>query len=376
MELGVVEWSLLSLFIFNYLSCLFLARLHWNIYSAQGICYIHRGKDNVARYKWLVFLFCMFAGYAGDFHHYQLEFDSLTRFPDSYTHMEAMYPWLISHLCYGEYMLFRLIIWGGAVWTYQKALKRMGLDSVFVWVCFAAISLTTAFAIGRGSLGFGLIMLGYSYLIVPGKNKKLSTILGALCIIGALFTHKSIVLLIPPILLSFVKINFKRSVAIAVVMPLLIAAFRNYLIGYFEGTTVETAGQSYFVGTLESFGIGLSLWRYSCYLIVYLILGFFAYRIIVKHMPIDGIVRRIFFFTVILWFEYFLMYMAFTRVGEGDDAMSYRIFTLTYITLPILLGHAMKENYNNKLTYGTYLLAFFTSNYFLLYNMYTNALAK
>lgn len=320
--------------------------------------------------KIAILIFCIFGAFGGDWFSYQKEIHRIVVNPRivGYQHLEDLYIWIITHITKDNYLLFRFIIWSTSILCLSAGFQRLKTDTITTWSCFMVLSIAVSYAVGRGSLGFSLIIWGYSYFLLPDK-KISSYIKGAILLTASLFCHKSMFLLAPLTLVSFIKFNLKRSVAIAVLLPFIIVIFRNYILLRLS-TGEEMAGNPYFTLEQNKYGLGMNLWRYLYYFIIFGLIGLMYHSIIIKRRNLPIHIRRIFNFILLILLEYLTIYFALTAKNIGSDDIAWRIFAMLNIPLPIILSY-MISNRASKIYYYIFNLALLMSNYFILYNAYT-----
>lgn len=335
---------------------------------------IGNSKSKADFMKFSLFFFCIFGAFAGDWFHYQEEIEELTKYTTIYEqrHLEDIYVWLIEYITGNNYILFRVIIWGISVWILSKGVKRLKLDNVTTWCLFLVISVAVSYAVGRGSLGFSLIVCGYSYLLKPGRNKFCSYFYGVLLLSMSVFCHKSMFLLAPLALLSFVEINIKRTILAFILTMLISVPIRVYVITLMVSGE-DVVGSDYIRGEDNGgySGIGYNLWLYSYYFIIFFFIAYAYFKIVIKKIEVPVFVKRVFNFVLLIFFEYLTVYLAFRSVGIGNDALTFRIFTMINIPLPLVISYLISYKCSKRLFY---LVCFsvLMANYFIAYNAYTN----
>lgn len=340
-------------------------------FSGRNI-YILKNNRRLSFIKITALIFCVFGAYSGDWIHYLFEINILGALPKipEQRHFEPIYLWLIENVTHTNYILFRFIIWSLALLSLNFGLKRLHMDNIISWDCYLIICMVVSYAIGRGALGFSLIVWGYSYLLNPGRRKLVGFIKGIVLLTLSIFCHKSMFLLAPLTLLSFVKLNFKRIILICLLTFLMIGLFRDYVMRQLMADS-STAGREYFEEGEGYTGIGMNLWIFSYYIIIYSIIAYSFFRIVIKRDKIPLFIKRIFNFTILIFFEYIAIYFAFTFVGLGNWDLGWRIFTMLNIPIPLLLSYFLSKRFPKPMLY-LYNFTFLMADYFILYNVYTN----
>ena len=92
---------------------------------------------SLAKYRFALFLcviFCVFSFWGTDWFHYLEKFPMLQSGEKG--HMEDIYAWIAQNLS-PNYIIFRLIIWGGAFFLFIKTLKNLDISIDLALLFFA-----------------------------------------------------------------------------------------------------------------------------------------------------------------------------------------------------------------------------------------------
>ena len=94
-------------------------------FSCRGLFRCTKEKKRISRSLFIVLItiFCLFSFWGGDWFHYQYGFEHVAEI----THMEPVYLWLYTHS--HSYLLFRIIVWGSAVFLLLRAFKRLQINN-------------------------------------------------------------------------------------------------------------------------------------------------------------------------------------------------------------------------------------------------------
>lgn len=341
-------------------------------YLKDGI-YLSNNKRALKFIKFCILFVCIFGAFAGDWIHYQNEIEelgSMSQIPEQ-RHLEPLYIWIIQNITHSNYLFFRILVWSISLLCLDLGFKRLKLDNVTTWCCFMTLTLPISYSVGRGAFGFSLIVFGYSCLLNPGKQKLLGYVEGCILLALSIYCHKSMFLLIPLIFLSFIKLNIKRIIVILIAIALAIGSLRNYILNLLFADP-SMAGQEYFVENEDRInGIGMNIWIYSYTFIIYAILAFAFIRLFIQHHHAPKYIRRILHFTILILFEYIAIHFAFTYVGLGSWDLSWRIFQMLNIPVPILFSYFLSRKCPKYMLY-LYSYNYTMANYFIFYNIYTN----
>lgn len=156
----------------------------------------------------LYYLFCM---YPGDYYRYKDTVETIghvsaTEYDALRYHLEIPY-FTIINLVHNDYLLFRLVVWGGALLLFYLTSLRLELNkSTFVF--YLSIFIVPFTSTSRLALALSTCFYGYSLIIKPFPKKKiLSIILGILfCYLG-IKLHRSAPFLLLVLPLSLLKAN-------------------------------------------------------------------------------------------------------------------------------------------------------------------------
>ena len=355
---------------------LILLAAQWPFFSTirhdGNLVYCAKSTNHLRFIKFSILYFCVFGAFSGDWFHSQEEITGLNDVMiSSQNHLEDIYIWLIRNITKSDYILFRIIVWSLSFFCLDKGLKRLDMDNVVTWTCFISLSVTTSYAVGRGSLGFSLIIWGYSCLLKPNKDNKITSYITGLILLGlSLFCHKSMFLLAPLTLLSFVSLNVRRTLFIGLLIILFLDIFQEHVMHIMLNDD-EAVGKSYFKDDTYSYGVGMNLWLYSYYFIIFGFTAIAYYRILVKKIATPLVIKRIFNLIMLIFFEYLAIYFAFTYQGLGNDDLAFRVFAMMNIPLPIVVSHMLSKECP-KFILNLFIYSCFIANYFIAYNIHTN----
>lgn len=157
----------------------------------------------------LILLFCLFPFWAGDYFHSRDTFFNIKH--GGLSHFESVYVWIINNVA-TSYFMFRFLVWGGALTLLLLAYKRIGLSFDLALFYFGALYLPL-FSYARASLAMAILIFGMSLFYVPlGKSKIISFVLGFVVISSSFFFHRSAIIGIFAVLMSFfLKENSKKK---------------------------------------------------------------------------------------------------------------------------------------------------------------------
>ena len=122
-----------------------------------------------------------------------------------------------------NYILFRLVVWGGAMALYGFTMKRLGINSSVFILYFTIISLLLI-SYGRVTLAWAIAFFGYSFIVKPLeiRSNLLSYCIGVILIICSVIFHKTAILLPVVFLLSSIKLNRTLVIVLLLAFPFLV----------------------------------------------------------------------------------------------------------------------------------------------------------
>lgn len=176
----------------------------------------------------LVLIFCLTSYYDPDYYGYVRMVNG-----EAPIH-EKIYEHIINATFHSN-LLFRLVVWGGALFIYNKIIKLYKL-SRFTSDYIFTIAFLLLFAYARASLAMVVYFLGIAYLTKQSRIKFLNIILGIALVFCAQFFHRSMLVLA----LMFPAIYLLKSRKLYVILLL---CFPLALIGLSYGINMFTNGE-------------------------------------------------------------------------------------------------------------------------------------
>lgn len=306
--------------------------------------YYNRNKSYPIQITWiLTLLFCLYAFWDTDYFSFRHSFyTSLEGFRD------PLYYYL-GEVSFGSYTIFRLLIWGTALYLFKKTIDRFKVSSnvaAFIFVIFYLLT----FSFGRISLGIAMYFYGVSILL--SDDKKISDIVwGLLFVAGSYLGHRAMIvpiILTPIMMLRPNKLLVIAILVIGIVVSKLTASFLSDLIlGSLvlgSGTDAEEALLSYIANENDvtmnwKFALISNLRWYSIYILtVYCIwICFFS----AKKKDIALEIQRLVMLCMVIFIIAF-NFQQFDTIGASE--IGERILYMLGIPLVITLSYFVKEN--------------------------------
>lgn len=333
----------------------------------------YNGTENYRRCIILLgIVFSVIASYDGDWYHYIPIIKKNYYQEDPYSHLERIHIFIIKYLTFGNYLLWRLIIWGTSYWLIWLSLKRIHLNNLLTWTCVMAVCLIQM-CISRVTLGIAIMFYGFICILQP-KIKTWSVIKGLLLMALSLVFHKSMFIYFITSLFALIHYRKNFLTIIICVIPILIKIFTNILVLYVMSDGLSHSAEGYLSDKTSEKGIGANFYGYSFYFILVLIFClFFVFQkkfISYKSSFVDNLWQNnydIFYIYIVVW-------GALTANQIGNNDISYRILWGVYIPSSILISYMIKHNFKTSLNIILILVLFFVGFYRLLYAYYLQTL--
>ena len=190
------------------------------------IAYLNKDKGYRVMFTWfMILIFCLYAFWDTDYFSFRYIFHTELK-----GYRDPLYYYL-GEVSFGSYTIFRLLIWGTALYLFKKTIDRFKISSNIAAFIFAIFYLLT-FSFGRISLGIAMYFYGVSILL--SDNKKMSDyVWGLLLIAGSYLGHRAMIVpivLTPIMMLRPNKILITAILVIGIIVGQLAASFVSDLI--------------------------------------------------------------------------------------------------------------------------------------------------
>lgn len=166
----------------------------------------------------LSLIFVLFSFWGPDWFHYMELYPKLRQ--GSPEHMEEVYV-VIAQSLSANYLTFRLLIWGSALFLFYKMINRLPINKDIAILCFSAIWIIW-FSYARVSLAMILVYMGMTLLYRPFKLKYLSYIVGICMMAVSVFFHKSAFFAIVIALFAIMSMALNKRIFILVLLAIFI----------------------------------------------------------------------------------------------------------------------------------------------------------
>lgn len=304
----------------------------------------------------------------GDFFSYA----EIVRFDFNTEHIEDFYRWLIDFVNH-NYLLWRIVVWGGALLLLLITIKRLQLDVGFTFLVFF-LGYIQVFNYARVSLACAVYFWGLSFLIKPLRSKILSYIIAASSIWCCQYFHTSVYALMGITVFLFVPLN-KRTIPILLLVAVIFmrasySLFLNYMS--FSDETYAEKFMQYEEYSERGFLAGISgfltnVLEYGSILVPFIIVTKNVYyKNEIVTTSIKGLQRILFG----------IVFVALTFVFMADTIVYfYRILNMAIIPLSIMISYLYTNAImsNKELKICVY---WFVANqlFFNLYSVYLQLL--
>lgn len=326
------------------------------------------------RLLWLVILiFCLFPFWGGDYFGYMKDF-ALIKIGQPTT-LEDIYVDIINYIT-PTYFLFRLFVWGGAIYLLFKTAKTVNIDVSLFAFLFISLYLLL-FSYTRVSLAMSIMFYGVSlYQSGSGIKKYCGVILVAL----SLLFHKSSffgVVIIFFVLFFLKKITKTKLIFLTLLIPIFVFLLSRFLNNYINlDLTGEswalTAGQHYLDSETRVVGIGERIQNYLQWSVYYIALLYYVRDIFngtFKRKPESIKLFGTIMSSIIFVASFFLL-----NIGYNTTVLFYRFITFSMIPLLIYFSYNYKQREYVKHIKILISIGTAASFYTLLYSFYCSLL--
>lgn len=344
---------------------LFQIKKRQSLYTIES----KHGRNLYSRYLILIIFFCIFDKTSGDYFHYKEYVSELIKYNENYSGLEDIYFYLIK-VVGGSYFLFRFIVWGSAVLIFFKCTQLLEIDksiSIFIFLLIVLLN----FSYARVSLAIVIFILGYIILCSNYRKKKINIFWGILLIVSSLFFHKSIYVLVPIALVSFVPFNRKTIMAAIVVFPIFI-----YLINYFIGDFIfllEDGSSELNYLNQDRTDAGIAEIIETCLLfgpIIYFVYNLLYNCYIRKRINLPYEINQLVVFTFYVLYVSFVLYF----LDIGSNAIYYRIRNMAIIPISFVVAYYISKTRLNRFSFVAIVLLYIYNFYHMFYMYYLKTL--
>lgn len=250
----------------------------------------------------------------------------------------------------GDWFLFRVICWGGALTLFSLLAKRFKINVQQALFCLFIIWIHT-FSYARVSLAMAVYFFGLSFLCKSAKPKLLSVILGICILLTSFYFHRSALLLIaitPVILIPLInkQMSFAFVLSSLIFIALCVIAGIGLLYqtsGLDEITTEKLKTYSERnMGGMSIFTTVITYLNFSAKYAPAIAITYILVKLRQTALPL--FVRQFYVVMIVI----IALAIAFYFSGEAQYTLFYR--TLNFIMIPtsILLAYLHYNGYMSK----------------------------
>lgn len=337
------------------------------------------GKRNEVVGLFLILLFCLFSFWGADWFHYRDEYEK-TLVKGS-KHLEDIYIWIITY-CSPDYLVFRLIVWGGALWLILRMYNLLPIPYDVSLYLFGLICLIW-FSYARVSAAMALQCTGLVLFCSKSRYPLWHKICGLSLIAVSVFFHKSAFFGVVCSYAALVMlINTKYGALLcAVSIPILLSYARENIVEILIIDNMSgqepiqqslQAGQSYIKSEEVQVGLNTAiqqfLERIPYYLTAVLVFLAFLNKKIRNAMPMNVKVMAAYLITIVSFASIFAFDFG---IGVNTTTLYGRFIRFGCIPMSVWLGYLfVHRNFHFRLTRNTIRLAIWGVIYTLVYTFY------
>ena len=275
----------------------------------------------------------------------------------SYNYGERVYG-IIASVVNRSYLLFRLIVWGGAFLLFCITSKRYGID-VYKASVYLFATMPVTFCYARVTLCMAIVFCGLSYFCKPAKSKWLGYIIGLLLLGISTYFHNSSYIMIAMSLAIFVPINKKTLIFLIILAPIIVRyaqslfldlvsvsdTFDNEGLADRLNRSVETTGSSLIDFSTPGVAFQRILQYVSFYVPIFTVSSVCLKK---EYMSaIDKGVQRMFKVMLAL----FLLSTIFLMFEQASNTLFYRTLFMTMIPLVIIIQYLRSNMFMSSKQY-------------------------
>lgn len=167
---------------------------------------------------------------------------------------EAVYHHIIGFVN-KNYLLFRIVVWGGAEFIAYQTFKRFHTNK-FLSLFILYVLFIKTFFYARASLAMALYFWGLSFIIRPfliNGTKLISKLIGVSIVVSSFLFHSSMAICILATIIILIPIN-KNTVRLIIVFILLILLNVNFLQTFVQ-SSILGVGNDYIINKMSGYSI-------------------------------------------------------------------------------------------------------------------------
>lgn len=302
-----------------------------------------------------VLLFAVFAFCTGDYYNAISHIEYLVTKNDinEINHFELVYQYLAVYL-HGNYILWRLCVWGGACTLIVISAKRLGVNASFT-IFYMITAFAIQYAYARSTLAQSIYFFGLTFLICPLKIGNIwSYIMGVAIILLSPFFHRSmwILVLFTPVIFmpNMVKNNYKRIVfylvAFGVFTYVLSSLFFALDFGSFDQNNQMDELRTYYSDLLSTGSIS-ELFLNTVKHVAYIGTMYYVVKTLVNSNDAntDMTVQRL----LKIYLSIMAVSYVLTIIGGSFHFFAIRLMIMSFIPCSLMMGYLWGHNFMQPL---------------------------
>lgn len=361
--------------LYSLLFWVFLCTIYYDKYISHPI--FQDGINDCARFPTVFFvgIYLITNTMNGDFFHFMDIVHNYSFTEGAYNYGESIYKPIIM-LVDRNYLLFRIVIWGGALLLFCIIAKRFEVPTHYA-VLLMLILHSRTFCYARATLAMAFASLGFSFFCKTNNNKIVKFSLGILFMLISTRFHNSSWIMIAMLLFLVIPIETRWGFILSLlIIPLLVRYSSDIISNIFDYTSssmddyylnqkIERYGnmdESHNIFNTPSAIIGNGL----LYLNFFYPVGVILWSIIdKKHIEFPTEFKLLFRIVV----GYIITSSAFLIIGS--HIISVRVMLMSFIPLTIIISKCYEYNIISYKTYHQIIILGVLSNLFTYcYNLY------
>lgn len=309
----------------------------------------------------LAAFFAVTSFFNGDFWGYQSLVSDYYRGIGGF-HLEKVYEYIIE-LTVHNYLLFRIVVWGGATLLFYcitKIYKVNALQALFV----TFLLYTTQYTYARATLAMAVYFLGYSMFSKYQVNHNTrGIILGIIIMVASQFFHNSMVVMVFLTVFYYIPINKRTLFPILIGLTVLGIFLDQFVFSFMDN--LRGFGSSNLNARLEEMleeGIGernsvyrsvfgeiLLIWQYVPFYLPFILISkiMIDKASMIESKPMMALFRIT--FSIVLLSTVILLF------SSGSLTFFYRYLFMSFIPLSILAVYLFNNGFFSKKKFNTIL---------------------
>lgn len=273
----------------------------------------------------------------GDFFHTMEKVHDYSPSVLSYYNGEPIYR-VITSIVNNNYLLFRIIVWGGAFIVFCLTARRMRIP-LFMAVSIIAIFYSVLFCYARATAAMAVYFLGLSFFCYPTKHEWLGYIMGGGLVFFSWQFHTSALIMIIMTFIIFMPVKKWSILIMLLVIPIIAVYFKDFffLLALDEETNEYMANKMLSYSEREVVtGVASRMINLVRYASLYVPL-FYCYSLIIKKQENahdNQSISRLF----IVAFGLAYASTIFLFFGDTFYTFFYRVLNMTIIPISLLLS--------------------------------------